>query len=358
MVRRRRGGQRSRIGAGTAAAAVFALVLVGVTPGAEGALIPSGGITVTGVTPGSAAQGGADSAATFAVDVRADELGPGQDVRSLLVTLPSSGWTAVGPPVGTAGSLGWSARGLDSTSICWGGRTSLPSGSVVSTSVTAWTDGPLGTATWTVRAFGDADCTRDVKPALAAPVAEAYVAVARVVETCAATASCSTPVVADKGNRSTVAVTGTGQATGTSFVSAAVLDDLGGPFGTLTCPETANYDPDLGRTAQTVVSGAARSHVIAYTLAKPLVNLVADNGASRMAVCLRSEIPFRTRSGEMSTSVGLFRRPGSGVFAEMYDGFVPACDVPAVAPCILDQFKRNGDMVWNIVLPPGDPYVH
>lgn len=353
-----RGTARRLVGWRLVAVLAVVLGLVAPLPRAVARPTPTGGITTAAVMPGSAAQGSAATAENFTVDVRAEGLLDNQDVKSILLSVPASGWAVVGPAPGTVGDQGWTVQAVSGTSVCWGGRSPLASESAVTVSAVAWTDSAVGTATWTVQAYGDSRCLREVRPALAAPVAEAYVAVAQVVLECAAQSSCSTEVVTDAGLRSSVTVTGTGAASDSSFVSAAMFEDLTGAFGTLTCPETPSYDPELGRTAQTVVSGAARSHVVSYTLAKSLVNLLPDNGAARMAVCLRSEIPFITSSGQPAQPVGLFRLPGSGAVVQMYDGFVPRCGQPAAAPCILDQFKRDGDMVWNIVLPPGDPYVH
>lgn len=337
-------------------AVVAATLAFLVAPPAASSRDASGVTSVTTMFPGSAVRG--DPAQSFTVGVVVSGLAPSQTVKSARVSLPESGWSVTGPVLGSGGPLGWSTRSLTATSVCWGGRQSLPSDVTVDLAVTAATTAELGTATWTVTVFGDSACSKPVKPTMADPTGEAFLAVAQVGEPCPATESCATPVTSDSGRRSSVAVTATGPATDTSFVSAAVFDSLDGDFGTLTCPQTPSYDPSLGRTAQTVVTGAAREHVIEYTLAKDLVTLVPDNGAEHMQVCLRSTIAFATAEGGTAVAVGQFQAPGSGELVTMYDGFVPRCATPAVAPCVLDAVKRNGDMLWRLLLPPGDPYVH
>jgi hypothetical protein len=224
--------------------------------------------------------------------------------------------------------------------------------------VDAATTADLGTATWTVAAFDDTGCTRGVKPALAQPTANVYVAVAQVGSTCAPGGNCATPAASSSDGGNTVQITGTGTSAETSYVSASVLEQLPANFPELTCQHPPGSARHLADTAHTLVSGGARTHSVRFRMAQQLVNLVSDNGAARMDLCMRSEQPFPTLGGGNATYVGDFKLGGTGTEVAMYDGLLPGCGTPAAAPCVTSQHKtQTGDMVWEIVLPPGDPYI-
>jgi hypothetical protein len=333
-----------------ASAAVLAVPLHGAQAGPEAT-----GTISAGVFPGSAVQG---SSATFAPRVTASGLSSAQAIKSILITLPAAGWSVDGPARGTSSAPGWSVRSSTASSICWGSKQALAAGSPLQLRVDATTTAALGTATWAVAAYGDSTCTRAVKPLLAQPITNVYVAVAQVGSSCAATANCSTGSVSSNNGNNSVEIIGTGTSDRVSYVSAAVLEELPTGFPELACAATGGAAGGLSRTAHTLVSGGARAHSVRYTMGRDLVNLVADNGAARMDLCMRSEVAFPTAGGGTATFVGKFALGGTGNQVEMYDGLVPGCAVPAVAPCVTSQHKtQNGDMVWEVVLPPGDPYL-
>jgi hypothetical protein len=147
---------------------------------------------------------------------------------------------------------------------------------------------------------------------------------------------------------------------GTSNTSASITAGSASTTDTLTAtlkgtPGSGQYSfPACAASGETpygtvlTVNLTNRGKTVTMTLPKAYVNLLpTPNGTPFWDICL--SIP----AAEQSAATAFTDKFGN---TGVYEGLLPDCGTPVVAPCIVSRNKNAGNEIIRFVLVPGDPH--
>jgi hypothetical protein len=90
------------------------------------------------------------------------------------------------------------------------------------------------------------------------------------------------------------------------------------------------------------VTGNASQLTITWTIAKAIVNLVADNGAAHYDICLGTVANFTAKTGAQPTKLAT-----DATGKPLYFGIIPDCGKGVTGPCMR---SRSKDPAGNVIL--------